>query len=656
MKRQLAIVSRGLILPVTTLLLLVSWSSNSSAQFRIQRNYQQQYVPQQYAPRGQQRYQRFQQQPYQPQYQQQPFRYQQHPHQFQQPFRPTQPRVVVPSAQPAVSASTSSSVTPASVLRYAIKKSEDYEIYPRLSGEFEKQKAILLSVSDLQYQHNGVLAEIVEKSSGHGVPLVILFNDDKQLKSTVELLNSIQCDLSHVSLYRLKLDTIWLRDFGPRFAETKSGAQSIDFYYNGQRPLDDKFPISWGKLSKDDVSRIKWTLQGGNMQSNGKGFAFVSSRLFEDNAIQLPHASPNTDFGFEKRKLVVDAFKKGCNIERLLILEPLRPEATKHVDMFATFVAQDTVVVAEVDPKQDPQNAKVLEYNINLLKQVKVDGEPLKIERIKFPPRNGKYWSPYTNIIMANRLLLMPVYDSDPPEMVENALKVYRRLLPDYHVDTVNMTTMQKLEGALHCMSINVPDFAKLPRGVMSIQQARKEVKKKGYVSKKNPSLAKASKKSEPTPARLEVKGTPEFVDAKKSSSLSDDLPTYNGSLASPKRDALAAEKPKANNVNTTKPPIVQPDKLLDKPNNPRIDKSQVAAVMTYRRKFVDESRQYSVDAYAIGLRPGQVLLRHVGNSKELTLPIDRLCDEDRQWLNKNERKIRDNGEKVRRFVISNGL
>ena len=556
-------------------------------------------------------------------------------------------------------------MTPESVLRYAIKSSEDYQTFPRLSGEFEKQKAILLSVSDLQYQHNGVLVEIIEKSSGHGVPFVILVNDDKQLKSTVELLDSIGCDLSHVSLYPLKLDTIWLRDFGPRFAEIESGAQSIDFYYNGQRPLDDKFPISWGKLSKDEVSRIKWTLQGGNMQSNGNGFAFVSSRLFQDNAIQLPHASHNTDFEFEKRRLVVDAFKKGCNIDRLLILEPLRPEATKHVDMFATFVAEDTVVVAEVDKNADPQNAKVLEYNINLLKQVKVDGERLKIERIKFPPRNGKYWSPYTNIILANNLLLMPVYDSDPPATVKAALDVYRRLLPDHHVDTVNMTSMQKLEGALHCMSINVPDYAKLPSGMMSVKQARVAVNQTGYVSKAKSNLSKASR-NEKNQEPPEINGTPKFVSANKSSDMLDNVATFNGSLDAPESDQKKTGHSFANKTtkvaNSTKPPIVQPDavradKLLNKQlSNPLVDKSQVAAVMTYRRKFVDESRQFSVDAYAIGLQQDRVLLRRVGVPKELTLPIDRLCEEDRQWLDKNDRKIRDNGDKVRRFVISNGL
>ena len=59
-----------------------------------------------------------------------------------------------------------------------------YEVYPRLSGEFEPQKAMLLSISDLMYQHYGVLKELITKTSGH-LPLVILVNDKKQLKTAV---------------------------------------------------------------------------------------------------------------------------------------------------------------------------------------------------------------------------------------------------------------------------------------------------------------------------------------------------------------------------------------------------------------------------------------------------------------------------------------
>ena len=99
----------------------------------------------------------------------------------------------------------------------------------------------------------------------------------------------------------------------------------------------------------------------------------------------------------------------------------------------------------------------------------------MRVDRIQIPARQSKYWSPYTNIIFANKMILMPVYKSDPPALVKNAVNIYRKLLPGFKVETVDMTTMQQLEGALHCMSINIPAFAPLPKGVMPFEVARKK-------------------------------------------------------------------------------------------------------------------------------------------------------------------------------------
>jgi agmatine/peptidylarginine deiminase len=524
--------------------------------------------------------------------------------------------VAQPQYQPTRNASQA---TPNSVLRYAFKSIHDLETspekrFPRLAGEFEPQKAILLSVSDLMYQHNGVLTQIVEKTSGR-VPLIILFNDQKQLKSTVKLLDSLDCDLSHVSLYNLKLDTIWLRDFGPRIVETSRGTMSMDFFYDGQRPLDDKFPLTWGKLANAEINKVKWTLHGGNLISNGKGLAIASSRLFEDNRIAFPNPTPRMNVEFERRKIVVDAFKKDCNINQLLILEPVQPEATKHVDMFATFLAADQILLAEVDPRVDPANARLLDYNAQLLKQVKVEGKPLRVERIRIPPRQGKYWSPYTNIIFANELVLMPVYKTDPPEIVRNAISTYRRLLPGVHVETVDMTTMQKLEGALHCMSINVPQFADLPSGVMSFAESREKVGAGKYVSKDRAS-------------------------SDLSSSAKD-----NRAVAS----------------NTPKPSAANPSKVDDRKGdaalkNAKAISGQVAAAQTYRRTFVDQSRKFSLDAFAIGIVDGAVILIRKDSQEEVKVDIQYLCKEDKIWLSKNRDKIRSNGAKVRDFVEKNNF
>jgi hypothetical protein len=77
-------------------------------------------------------------------------------------------------------------------------------------------------------------------------------------------------------------------------------------------------------------------------------------------------------------------------------------------------------------------------------------------------------------------------------------------------------------------------------------------------------------------------------------------------------------------------------------------------AVATYRRTFADESRQFKVDAYAIGFGSGAVVLLRVDTKEELEVGLERLCREDKLWLSKNAAKIRNNGEKVRQFIKSN--
>ena len=166
-----------------------------------------------------------------------------------------------------------------------------YSKFPRLSGEFEAQRAMLLSISDLKPHHQAMLKELVAKTAGY-LPLVILVNDKEQLKTAVEIAESSRADLSHVSFFVFKLDTIWLRDFGPRFLETESKPESIDFYYDGTRPQDDQFPNKWGELAGIKNTTVEWTLQGGNLISNGEGLAFTSTRFFEDNHVRVPNQKP----------------------------------------------------------------------------------------------------------------------------------------------------------------------------------------------------------------------------------------------------------------------------------------------------------------------------------------------------------------------------
>ena len=104
-------------------------------------------------------------------------------------------------------------------------------LYPRIAGDYEKQKAILISVCELLPTHEDVLVELVNACQGH-VTVGILVNDRKQLIDATRVLMKQDREYDHVKFYNVELDTIWLRDFGPRIGELENGeAVSFDFLY-----------------------------------------------------------------------------------------------------------------------------------------------------------------------------------------------------------------------------------------------------------------------------------------------------------------------------------------------------------------------------------------------------------------------------------------
>ena len=120
-------------------------------------------------------------------------------------------------------------------------------------------------------------------------------------------------------------------------------------------------------------------------------------------------------------RLLSKQFVKACNLSQLVVLEPLQFESTKHVDMFSTFLSPNDILVAQLDASGDPVNAAILERNVRRLVNVQVGGKPLRVHRIQIPVRENTSWSAYTNAIIADDLVLMPIFQSDPPSMVEAA-------------------------------------------------------------------------------------------------------------------------------------------------------------------------------------------------------------------------------------------
>ncbi|WP_404306645.1 agmatine deiminase family protein [Neorhodopirellula lusitana] len=355
-------------------------------------------------------------------------------------------------------------------------------VWPRLAAEFETPHALMLSVGDWQPHHRFILQEIARKTRGH-LPLVVLCSDSIQMKETTRWLSENGEEFPELYLCMMPTDTVWLRDFGPTFMQNAdtfgkpTRADVLDFFYVGSRPLDDRLPHVWGQQTRSQVVTVPWTIQGGNLMSNGRGLALTTTRIFEDNHIEFERTFPGQDAALDGRRIVVEAFAEACNLSQLVVLEPLQSEETRHVDMFTTFLSPRDVLVARLDPNLDPVNAAILERNAERLGKIRVDmgddGElPMQVHRVAIPVRDGTSWSAYTNAILANDLVLMPVFADESPDMIRRAVQTYQRLLPNHHVKTIDMSSMKKLQGELHCLSLHVPAFAEMPKTVYRYRDA----------------------------------------------------------------------------------------------------------------------------------------------------------------------------------------
>ena len=323
----------------------------------------------------------------------------------------------------------------------------------RVLGEFEPQDAILLGANELVETNADLFVQLVKHLRGK-IEIVLMVCDVEQAELAKEILRESGLPVQSLRVLELSHDTMWARDYGPIVVMSEQNeAIFVDAFYSTERVADDETPTSLAQLMGKATIELPLRIDGGNLLFNGSGIA-VTTRCFWDE---------NLDSDLDESS-IMDALSDVFGINQLVTLEPLFEEPTGHVDMFATFISPNTVVVGRYDPEIDPINAAVLDRNAVALANVVLPDGPLKVIRIPMPERTGETWRTYTNVIYANGVLLVPRYpDVDEPEL-EEALKLYKNLLPDWQVIAVDCSRLITSCGALHCVSMNLARVGRLPK------------------------------------------------------------------------------------------------------------------------------------------------------------------------------------------------
>lgn len=332
----------------------------------------------------------------------------------------------------------------------------------RFPAEHEPQAALMVAGDELARSFPRLFVELATVLRGK-TKLVVLASDKDVANELQALLDARKIPSDGVHFLEVVHSSMWVRDYGPLVVQRgkKWGIIDADYFEQGRRG-DDLAVTLLGRLAGARVYQTPLRLEGGNLLTNGRGVGLSTTVLLDRNV----------DRGFDRRqveRILADFF----GIEKVLFLEPLAGEKTGHADMFTTFLSPDTVLVGKCDPAVDPVNAAILDRNAARLALVPVapqSGTPkgqerpatLRVERIPMPSHRDGQWRSHTNVVYAHPLILVPTYPTATSAADQQALALYRKLMPGWTVVGIDASGLIQRGGALHCVVLNLPQAGKL--------------------------------------------------------------------------------------------------------------------------------------------------------------------------------------------------
>jgi agmatine deiminase len=260
------------------------------------------------------------------------------------------------------------------------------------------------------------------------------FTDNQITMDKVKFISTGSIDLS-----------LWIRDFGP-FYIYEDGLRAITNYYYWYAEYD-TFPHliadHWDFNCYDGIVM----LSGGNFMTDGNGMGFFGSVILTEN---------NTWSEDSLRKNL----RQYLGLDSIVFVRSMQRDGTGHIDMAQKLLNDTLILVGEyVNPGDGyGQNQMILNKNADSLSKMKnLDGRPFNVVRIPMPPfyqvGTDLYAPSYTNSLIINKKVLVPIYGDTLVNLDTIALNIYKKYMPDYEVIGIMSAEIIKSWGAVHCIT-----------------------------------------------------------------------------------------------------------------------------------------------------------------------------------------------------------
>lgn len=335
-----------------------------------------------------------------------------------------------------------------------------------MPAEWEKHSAVWLAwpYGDITFPN---ILDSVEKSyceiikaleGSEKVKLIVLNDGEKQ--RIEKMLIDFGVDINNINFFIQDYADVWVRDYAPITLFNNKEVGRIGFakwnynaYGRKDDPLfadllkDDKVFLNILNESKDEIFKPDVVLEGGAIESNGKGTLITTEECL---------LNPNRNIELDKGRTEI-YLKAYLGVENIIWLKNglTNDHTDGHVDEVARFVSIDTIVCAYENDKKDP-NFAILDNNFKILKNTKdQDGNKFNIIKLPMPHMNynngEKAPVSYANFYIGNSIVLMSLFN-DPND--KKAMKIIQSLFKDKKIIGIDCSQIIYGGGAIHCMTM----------------------------------------------------------------------------------------------------------------------------------------------------------------------------------------------------------
>jgi agmatine deiminase len=282
-----------------------------------------------------------------------------------------------------------------------------------------------------------------------------------------------------VRVVEMSSNDAWMRDCGPTFVvDARGRRRGVDWRFNAWGGLAGGLYFPWDR--DDEVARkvleiegadrypAPFVLEGGAIHVDGQGTCLTTEECL---------LNPNRNLG-SSRADVEEMLRRYLGVTTIIWLGRgvYLDETGGHIDELACFTSPGHVALTWTDDREDPQYPISADALERLRRARDARGRSLTIHKIHQPgplfmtpeeaagvdaragtlPRRGGDRLPasYINFFIANRYVVMPLYDRRWDRAAERTL---RKLFPTRKVVGVETREVLLGGGNIHCITQQVP-------------------------------------------------------------------------------------------------------------------------------------------------------------------------------------------------------